>query len=118
MSDGRKQFLRVCCCNIHTDISLVNQARALRLAEIMNDYRTLLLHIPQQAVDVPPEDYWEEGYVMIRECLASAQRLMGSNYSPSQCAAGQRNDDEAEKVEFQRYLSIVHPVGSMLMTAG
>lgn len=84
-------------------LSIVNQARALRLAEIMNDYRTLLLHIPQQDVDAPPEDYWEEGYVVIRECLAAAQRLMSSNFCPGSSTASSPNDQEAEKAEFQGY---------------
>ncbi|RMJ25920.1 hypothetical protein PHISP_03214 [Aspergillus sp. HF37] len=67
----------------------------------MNDYRTLLLHIPQQNVDAPPEDYWEEGYVVIRECLTAAQRLMSSNYCPSSSTASSSNDQEAEKAEFR-----------------
>lgn len=67
----------------------------------MNDYRTLLIHIPQQDVEAPPEDYWEEGYVVIRECLAAAQNLMSSNYSPGHTPGGM-NNEEAEKAELQR----------------
>lgn len=67
----------------------------------MNDYRTLLIHIPQQDVEAHPEDYWEEGYVVIRESLAAAQNLMSSNYSPGQPAGGMSNQ-EAEKAELQR----------------
>lgn len=72
------------------------------MAEIINDYRTLLLHIPQQNVDASPEDYWEEGFVVIRECLAAAQVLLESNYAPG-TVTGQTNSDEAEKVQLQRY---------------
>lgn len=68
----------------------------------MNDYRTLLLHIPQQDVEASPEDYWEEGYVVIRECMAAAQNLMSSNYSPGHTAMSGTNTEEAEKAELQR----------------
>lgn len=80
----------------------VNQARALRLAEIINDYRTLLLHIPQQNVPVPADDYHEEGFVVIRESLAAAQNLMSSNYSPSM-PASHGSTAETEKAELRRY---------------
>ncbi|KAA8646238.1 hypothetical protein EYZ11_000609 [Aspergillus tanneri] len=81
----------------------LNQARALRLAEIMNDYRTLLLHIPQQNVQVPAEDYYEEGYVVLRESLAAAQNLLSSNYCPSMPSM-QAANAETEKAELQRVI--------------
>lgn len=69
----------------------------------MNDYRTLLIHIPQQNAEAPPEDYWEEGYVVIRESLAAAQNLMSSNYAPSPSAlASGANNEVAEKAELQQ----------------
>ncbi|KAJ5095377.1 hypothetical protein NUU61_004733 [Penicillium alfredii] len=80
----------------------LNQARAVRLAEIINDYRTLLLHISQQNVDAAPEDYWDEGFVVLRECLAAAQGLMSANYHPSP-VSGQGNA-ETEKAELQRVI--------------
>lgn len=73
------------------------------MAEIINDYRTLLLHIPQQNIDASPEDYWEQGHVLMRECLAAAQALMGSNYTPAM-VSGQASNEEAEKVQLQRYV--------------
>lgn len=73
------------------------------MAEIINDYRTLLLHIPQQNVDASPDDYWEEGFVVIRECLSAAQVLLESNYAPG-TVSGQANSVEAEKVQLQRYV--------------
>ncbi|RJE17685.1 hypothetical protein PHISCL_09980, partial [Aspergillus sclerotialis] len=83
----------------------LNQARALRLAELMNDYRTLLLHIPQQDVEAPPEDYWEEGYVVLRESLAAAQNLMSANYAPSPSALlSGTNNEVAEMAELQRVI--------------
>lgn len=81
---------------------LVNQARAVRVAELINDYRTLLLHISQQQVDVPAEDYYEEGYTVLRECHAAAQQLLSANYQP--CPVTGQGSAETEKAELQRYL--------------
>lgn len=80
----------------------VNQARAMRVAEIINDYRTLLLHIPQQNVDASQDEYWEEGFVVLRECLASAQSLMSANYQS--CPVTGQGNVETEKAELQRYI--------------
>lgn len=89
-------------CPAHdADDRIVNQARAVRMAELVNDYRTLLLHIPQQNVDVSPEDYYEEGFVLLRECLAAAQNLMTTNYQP--CPMTGQGNAETEKAELQRY---------------
>ncbi|KAL4923520.1 uncharacterized protein BDV17DRAFT_236911 [Aspergillus undulatus] len=81
----------------------LNQARALRVAEIMNDYRTLLLHISQLNVSVPPEDQAEEGYRVLRECLAAASALMASSYSPSPPPAN-ASSEEAEKAQLRRVI--------------
>lgn len=80
----------------------MNQARAVRVAELINDYRTLLLHISQQQVDVSPEDQYEEGYTVLRECHTSAQRLLSANYQP--CPMTGQGSAETEKAELQRYL--------------
>ncbi|KAE8152655.1 hypothetical protein BDV25DRAFT_150533 [Aspergillus avenaceus] len=81
----------------------LNQARALRVAEIINDYRTLLVHISQQDVQVPGDDARQQGYAVIRESLAAAQALMSSNYTPVVPPAG-GNDAENEKLELQRVI--------------
>ncbi|KAK5687982.1 hypothetical protein LTS12_028951, partial [Elasticomyces elasticus] len=56
-----------------------------------------------QNVDASPEDYWEEGFVVIRECLSAAQALLESNYTPG-TVSGQANSDEVEKVQLQRVI--------------
>jgi hypothetical protein len=73
----------------------------MRVAEIINDYRTLLLHISQQQVEASQEEYWEDGFVVLRESQASAQTLMAANYQPRP-VTGQGNA-ETEKAELQRY---------------
>lgn len=66
----------------------------------MNDYRTLLLHISQQQVAVPPEDYNEEGFVVLRECHTAARNLLSANYHPSPVSG--HGNAETEKAELQR----------------
>ncbi|CAI7658653.1 unnamed protein product [Penicillium pancosmium] len=80
----------------------MNQARAVRVAELINDYRTLLLHISQQQVDISPEDQYEEGYTVLRECHTSAQRLLSANYQP--CPMTGQGSAETEKAELQRVI--------------
>ncbi|KAJ5594821.1 uncharacterized protein N7459_001029 [Penicillium hispanicum] len=80
----------------------LNQARAVRVAELINDYRTLLMHIPQQNVDARPDEYYEEGFAVLRECLAAAQNLMAANYHP--CPVTGRGNPETERAELQRVI--------------
>ena len=68
----------------------------------MNDYRTLLVHINQLNVPIPPADQSEEGYRVLRECVAAANALMASSYTPSPPPAN-TSADEAEKAQLQRY---------------
>ncbi|EAW09703.1 uncharacterized protein ACLA_039180 [Aspergillus clavatus NRRL 1] len=81
----------------------LNQARALRVAEIINDYRTLLIHIPQQNVDASPDDVSEEGYAVLRECMAAAQSLLSANYNMNAVPA-HSSSAETEKAELRRVI--------------
>ncbi|KAL4810544.1 hypothetical protein BDV18DRAFT_156901 [Aspergillus unguis] len=81
----------------------LNQARALRVAEIMNDYRTLLLHISQLNISIAPANQAEEGYRVFRECQAAASALMASNYTPSPPPAN-ISSEEAEKAQLRRVI--------------
>lgn len=78
----------------------VNQARAVRVAELINDYRTLLLHISQQQVEATPQDLHEEGFIVLRECHNAAQRLVSADYHP--LPVNGQGSAETEKAELQR----------------
>lgn len=80
--------------------TIVNQARAVRVAELINDYRTLLLHIRQQKCDIPPEDFHEEGYTVLRACHTAAQKLLAAKFQP--CPVTGKGNAETEKAELQR----------------
>ncbi|OGM49720.1 hypothetical protein ABOM_001882 [Aspergillus bombycis] len=81
-------------------VDRLNGARALRVAEIINDYRTLLMHIARHNVQTPAGDYHEEAYTEIRAGLAAAQALISANYNPS--VAPTQSNTETEKAELQR----------------
>ncbi|KAF3387195.1 hypothetical protein F1880_000991 [Penicillium rolfsii] len=68
----------------------------------MNDYRTLLLHISQQQANASPEEYYEEGFSVLRECHAAAQSLISANYQPCPMTGG--GNPETEKAELQRVI--------------
>lgn len=93
----------------------VNQARAMRVAEIINDYRTLLLHISQQNVEASQEEYWEDGFVVLRESLASAQTLMSANYQA--CPVTGQGNVETEKAELQRYIHSYLPTSNYVIVS-
>lgn len=76
----------------------------MRVAEIINDYRTLLVHISQQQIDTPQEEYYADGFVILRESLASAQTLMTANYQP--CPVTGQGNAETEKAELRRYINL------------
>ncbi|KAJ5493087.1 hypothetical protein N7539_001833 [Penicillium diatomitis] len=81
----------------------LNQARAVRVAELMNDYRTLLIHISQQQASPPSSAESQElGYTVLRECHQATQRLLAANYHPSPVAGN--GDAETEKAELQRVI--------------
>lgn len=73
----------------------------MRVVEIINDFRTLMLHISEQAVEVHPDDYYEQGFVVLRESLAAGRSLSSANYHPIPMSG--KGNDETEKAELQRY---------------
>lgn len=80
---------------------IVNDARALRVAEIMNDFRTLQYHISQQKTSPPSEDSQKEGYALMRQCSTEAQALLASQYNPG-TSQNAGDDGEKEKAQLQR----------------
>jgi hypothetical protein len=77
----------------------------MRVAEIMNDFRTLQFHIAQHRMEPAPEEYWEEGYVVMRQCAAESQAILATHFNPGsiQGAAG---DGEIERMQLQRFVSL------------
>jgi hypothetical protein len=107
MADGREFYMttRMIDPNFRagglTSIFAVNDARAMRVAELMNDYRTLQLHISQQGSGVPstPERSLE-GYRVMIESVQAARRLLSVSFSntPSRSVG----DSETQREQLQQ----------------
>jgi hypothetical protein len=68
----------------------------------MNDFRTLQFHIFQLKTDPLDENQWEEGYMLMRQCIIEAQDLLASQFT-IESIEGLSGDCEWEKVQLQRY---------------
>ncbi len=106
MADGRESITlglsSIVSTNLYLIFWIVNEARALRIAEIMNDFRTLQLHIYQLKTDPPGGDQWEEGYMLMRQCIMEAQDLLTSQFI-IESVQSLGDDGEWERVQLQRY---------------
>ena len=86
-----------------------NEARALRVLEIMNDFRTVQVHITSlvtRAEASPPDQaaYYLDGYVVLRQCNAEAQAILATHYNPGSLGleGGRVPDTELQKATLQR----------------
>ena len=52
----------------------------MRVAEVMNDFRTLQHHITQLQASPQTSEYYEEGYVILRQCQSEAQAVLAAQY--------------------------------------
>ncbi|KAG9572596.1 hypothetical protein KCU77_g8228, partial [Aureobasidium melanogenum] len=85
-----------------TCIASVNEARAMRIAEILSDFRHLQHYIANIRANPSAEDYYEEGYCVLRQCAAEAQALLAQ---PFDCQGPEPDGDcEQEKVQLQRIM--------------
>ena len=77
----------------------VNDVRALRLAEIVQDFRNLQRLISQIRTTPTPEEYNGEGYVLLRQCLSEGQAVLQAPFSTS--PGTPEGDPEQEKMHLQ-----------------
>ena len=94
----------------NTDRIPVNEARALRVLEIMNDFRTLQLHVSAQLrrpqATPPDSDAANEvGFVLLRQCNVAAQVILSTNFNPGSLGlqGGHVGEGDLEKATLQRY---------------
>lgn len=71
----------------------------MRVAEIMADFRNIQNYISSIRANPSAEEYNEEGYLVLRRCVAEAQALLSQ---PFQTQPGGRGDDEQDKIQLQR----------------
>lgn len=61
----------------------VNDIRALRIVELVNDYRTLLLHIMELIDSTSTDGIGQHSFDTILQCHTAAQRLLTGTYDLS-----------------------------------
>ncbi|KAF2841895.1 hypothetical protein M501DRAFT_998098 [Patellaria atrata CBS 101060] len=77
----------------------LNEARAMRVAEIISDFRNLQHYIAQINASPSAEEYYLEGYALLRQCAVEAQSVLAQPFSAS--AASPRGDSEMEKQQLR-----------------
>jgi len=77
----------------------------MRVAEIMNDFRTLHRHIASVRLTYAPEDHNLAGYAVMRQCIAEAQTVLNQAFSSS--AVHPRGDEEQEKSQLRQYVLLL-----------
>jgi len=97
------------------EIITVNPRRTARVAELLNDFRTLQYWITEGPKGpVHPDDYYAAGWVELRQCLEDGKHILD-------CAAditvpmAHGGPDEQVKAQLQQY--VIHfPILSFIMT--
>jgi hypothetical protein len=104
MADGRTSFNTTRFGGVYIDeCFLVNDARAMRIAELINDYRTLQLHISQQLSSVATGDVQQEGFRILAQSSTAAQRLLAAGFA-SMPIEDQGSNPEMEKAQLRQYV--------------
>ena len=71
----------------------------MRVAEIMQDFRNIQSYIAGIHTNPSAEEYNEEGFVVLRRCVAEAQALL---VQPFAAQNGNRGNDEQDKTNLRR----------------
>lgn len=88
----------------------LNQARAMRVAEIISDFRNIQQYLTSIRLRPSAEEYNEEGFVLLRRCVAEAQALLQVPFSSLSGSAGGnggnggngKREEEERKGELRR----------------
>jgi hypothetical protein len=77
--------------------TLVNDARAIRIAEIMTDFRNLQYYLVQLRPSPTAEEYYLEGYSLLRQCIEEAQSILAKPFA----ATSSPSEGDVEKQKQQ-----------------
>jgi hypothetical protein len=70
----------------------------MRVAEIMTDFRNLQHYLVQLRVTPTAEEYYLEGYSLLRQCTSEAQAILQTPFSGS---AGGTGNPELERQQLR-----------------
>ena len=103
MADGCKIPVRYLHQLQGTNLRLttVNNARALRLTEILRDYQTIQTKIAAYQATPPNGDQNEMGFVALKSCQNESRALLNKPYPPEMLHPPTASD-EAAKRQLQR----------------
>lgn len=77
----------------------MNDARAIRIAEIMGDFRSLQHYLVSLRIAPTAEEYYLEGYSLLRQCIAEARAILDAPFAGSNVPPG--GDLEREKTQLR-----------------
>ncbi|MCJ1362164.1 hypothetical protein MMC16_001266 [Acarospora aff. strigata] len=69
----------------------------------MNEFRNLQHYIAQIKANPSSEEYYEEGYAILRQCSADAQAVLAARYDSGSLQVP-TNNGEREKLQLQRIM--------------
>ncbi|KAH8723366.1 hypothetical protein GQ44DRAFT_761032 [Phaeosphaeriaceae sp. PMI808] len=81
----------------------LNNARAVRVAEIMTDFRNLQHYLVQLRAAPTAEEYYLEGYSLLRQCTTEAQAILQTPFAGGNGAA--TGDPEQEKQQLKSIIT-------------
>ena len=85
--------------------SKVNEARAMRVAEVMNGFHILQRGISEIQVNPSLDGSYEQGYQILHQCRIEGQAVLAAEYIPDLLHAPGA-PGEKEKQQLQRYEAI------------
>ena len=71
----------------------------MRIAEIMNDFRNLQHYLVQLRPSPTAEEYYLEGYSLLRQCTSEAQSILSVPFASNSGASG--GDPERQKQQLR-----------------
>ena len=71
----------------------------MRVAEIMTDFRNLQHYLVQLRATPTAEEYYLEGYSLLRQCTSEAQTILQTPFAGS--ASSGSGDPESEKQQLR-----------------
>ncbi|CAK4033301.1 Hypothetical predicted protein [Lecanosticta acicola] len=90
----------------------LNHIRAMRVAEIIEDFRSIQRQLSSIRTQPSAEEYDEDGYLVLRQCVGQAQQLLqqpfcggGGGGGGGGNGNGAARDEEGTKRELRRHVS-------------
>lgn len=72
----------------------------MRVAEIISDFRNLQHYLASIRANPSAQEYYEEGYIVLRQCATEAQALLSQPFVSQ--ALSPRGDEEQEKMQLRQ----------------